>query len=230
MTRRTTRPEELAAFGRRMAAAQGNLDERSNPEWLAYGQACQDALARRRPVPLLRPALAPPPPPTSLPPVRAQRFTSHGPQWYAPRSQTALSARQVVISPPRLGATDSSRRGTVPTTHAARDAEPGPARRRPVLAPILWGLTWRYAVLGALFLAADSEAQKPWLVMAGVVVGGMLLGLWHRRWPLARLWRTVVVAGGAVYVAPMFSVYPDVLVGSLGALTLAPVMATIRRR
>ena len=60
-------------------------------------------------------------------------------------------------------------------------------------------------------MVAQSQAQKPWLVIAGVVVGGLLLGLWRRRWAVARLWRTVVVAGGAVYVAPLFSVYPDVL-------------------
>jgi hypothetical protein len=46
---------------------------------------------------------------------------------------------------------------------------------------------------------------------------------------LAKLWRTVVVAGGAVYVAPLFAIYPDVLVGSIGALTLGPLLATWRR-
>jgi hypothetical protein len=89
---------------------------------------------------------------------------------------------------------------------------------------------WRYGVLGALVVAAQLQAQKPWLLIAGVLLGGLFLGLWRRRWTLARLWRTVVVAGGAVYIAPLFSLYPDALVGSIGALTLAPLAATWRRR
>ena len=92
-----------------------------------------------------------------------------------------------------------------------------------------WGVAWRYAILGGLFLFAQSRPQKPWLVILGVLVVGLLLGLWRRRSGLARLWRTVVVAGGAVYVAPLFAIYPDVLVGSIGALTLGPLLATWRR-
>jgi hypothetical protein len=92
-----------------------------------------------------------------------------------------------------------------------------------------WGVAWRYAILGGLFLFAQSRPQKPWLVMLGVLVVGLLLGLWRRRSGLARFWRTVVVAGGAVYVAPSFAIYPDVLVGSIGALTLGPLLAAWRR-
>jgi hypothetical protein len=154
-----SRPDDLATFGRQMAAAQGVLDDRSQRDWFAYGQACHDALAQRRPMPPLR-----------------------------------------------------------------------PARRRPWLPNVVWGLMWRYGVLGALVIAAQLQPQKPWSVIAGVLVGGVLLGLWRRRWALARLWRTVVVAGGAVYIAPLFSVYPDALAGSIGALTLAPLLATWRRR
>jgi hypothetical protein len=99
-----------------------------------------------------------------------------------------------------------------------------------VVSSVAWGLAWRYGILAALFIAAQSQAQAPWLLIAAILLGGLLLGLWHRRWGLARVWRTVVVAGGAVYVAPLFSVYPGVLVGSIGALTVAPVLATWRRR
>jgi hypothetical protein len=106
-------------------------------------------------------------------------------------------------------------------------------RTRPVTARRAWrfgwGVAWRYAILGGLFLFAQSRPQKPWLVMLGVLVVGLLLGLWRRRSGLARLWRTVVVAGGAVYVAPLFAIYPDVLVGSIGALTVGPLLATWRR-
>jgi hypothetical protein len=107
------------------------------------------------------------------------------------------------------------------------------SRTRPVTARRAWrfgwGVAWRYAILGGLFLFAQSRPQKPWLVMLGVLVVGLFLGLWRRRSGLARLWRTVVVAGGAVYVAPLFAIYPDVLVGSIGALTVGPLLATWRR-
>jgi hypothetical protein len=82
----------------------------------------------------------------------------------------------------------------------------------------------------ALVLVAQSQAQAPWLAIGGVLGSGLSLGLWRRRSALARLWRTLVIAGGAVYVAPLFSVYPGVLVGSIGALTVAPFVAGWRRR
>jgi hypothetical protein len=108
----------------------------------------------------------------------------------------------------------------------ASDKRPASARRAWRFG---WGVAWRYAILGGLFVFAQSRPQKPWLVMLGVLAFGLLLGLWRRRSGVARLWRTFVVAGGAVYVAPLFAVYPDVLVGSIGVLTLGPLLATWRR-
>lgn len=102
--------------------------------------------------------------------------------------------------------------------------------RVPVLSSVIWGVLWRYAILGALLVAAEGQSEKPWLAIVGVLSGGLVLGLWRRRWAVARIWRTAVVAGGAAYIAPLFSVYPDVLAGSIGALTLAPILATWRRR
>lgn len=89
---------------------------------------------------------------------------------------------------------------------------------------------WRYSILGALLVAAAAEAQKPWLMIVGVLVGGQALGMWRRRWTLARVWRAVVVAGAAVYVAPLFSFYPTLLIGSIGTLTIAPLVDGLRRR
>jgi hypothetical protein len=201
-----SRARDLADFGRRVAAAQGMLDERSERDWLAYGQACQDALAWRRPLPLPRPASAPPRPPL---PARVAPMVPYPPPPPAP----AVAPRAAPAVPDPYG---------VPVHELNR--------RRSFVSSVAWGLAWRYGILSALFVAAQSQAQAPWLLIGAVLFGGLLLGLWHRRWALARVWRTAVVAGGAVYVAPLFSVYPGVLVGSIGALTVAPVLATLRRR
>ena len=202
-----SRARDLADFGRRVAAAQGMLDDRSERDWLAYGQACQDALAWRRPLPLPRPASAPPRPPV------AARMTPAVPCLPPPPPAPALAPRAAPAVPDPYGT----------PVHQVN-------RRRSFVSSVAWGLAWRYGILSALFIAAQSQAQAPWLLIAAVLLGGLLLGLWHRRWALARVWRTAVVAGGAVYVAPLFSVYPGVLVGSIGALTVAPVLATWRRR
>lgn len=193
---------EMAAFGRRVAAAQGLVDERPAREWVAYGQACYDALARRRPLPLLLPPSAPPPPP----PYNAQHG-SHVQSWLPP-------------GPP---GTDLSSPPTQPRSHRAD------IRRRSFLGTVAWGLMWRYAILGALLIAAAADAQKPWLAIVGVLVTGQALGMWRRRSAVARVWRTLVVAGTAVYVAPLFSFYPTVLIGSISTLTIAPVLHGIRR-
>jgi len=202
-----SRARDLADFGRRVAAAQGMLDDRSERDWLAYGQACQDALAWRRQLPLPRPASAPPRPPV------AARMTSLVPYLPPPPPAPAVVPRAAHAVPDPYGA----------PVHQVN-------RQRSVVSSVAWGLAWRYGILAALFIAAQSQAQAPWLLIAAILLGGLLLGLWHRRWGLARVWRTAVVAGGAVYVAPLFSVYPGVLVGSIGALTVAPVLATLRRR
>jgi hypothetical protein len=202
-----SRARDLADFGRRVAAAQGMLDDRSERDWLAYGQACQDALAWRRPLPLPRPASAPPRPPV------AARMAPVFPCLPPPPPAPAVAPRAAPAVAGPYGA----------PVHQVN-------RRRSFVSSIAWGLAWRYGILSALFIAAQSQAQAPWLLIAAVLLGGLLLGLWHRRWALARVWRTAVVAGGAVYVAPLFSVYPGVLVGSIGALTVAPVLATWRSR
>jgi hypothetical protein len=201
-----SRARDLADFGRRVAAAQGMLDDRSERDWLAYGQACQDALAWRRPLPLPRLASAPPCPPLA---ARVAPVVAYPPPPPAP----AVALRAAFSVPDPYGA----------PVHEVN-------RRRSFVSSVAWGLAWRYGILSALFVAAQSQAQAPWLLIGAVLFGGLLLGLWHRRWALARVWRTAVVAGGAVYVAPLFSVYPGVLVGSIGALTVAPVLATLRRR
>jgi hypothetical protein len=201
-----SRARDLADFGRTVAAAQGMLDDRSERDWLAYGQACQDALRWRRPLPLPRPASAPPRPPLA---ARVAPVVPYPPPPPAP----AVAPRAAPAVPDPYGA----------PVHEFN-------RRRSFVSSVAWGLAWRYGILSALFVAAQSQAQAPWLLIGAVLFGGLLLGLWHRRWALARVWRTAVVAGGAVYVAPLFSVYPGVLVGSIGALTVAPVLATLRRR
>ncbi len=225
-----SRADDLATFGRKIAAAQGVLDDRPQGDWLTYGQACQDALSRRRPVPVPLPPSAPPAPPVAVSVNRVPRFSAVAQRPVEPRRGPAGRTLRTSANAPRRGPTGTSRQAPVLCAASARPVEEEFAQRRSLLAGVVWGLTWRYGVLGALFMAAQSQAQKPWLVIAGVLLGGLLLGLWRRRWALARLWRTVVVAGGAVYVAPLFSVYPDVLVGSIGALTLAPLVATWRRR
>lgn len=92
-------------------------------------------------------------------------------------------------------------------------------------------MIWRYAILGAVMWDASTRSgSKPWLLLLAIVAGGLGLGLYRRRWTIARVWRTFVVAATAVYVGPMLAIYPDVLVGSLGVLTLSPFVATWRRR
>jgi hypothetical protein len=224
-----SRTDDLATFGREIAAAQGVLDVRSHGDWLAYGQACHDALARRRPLPILRPASPPPSPPRSPSLKGAAPSTAAPWQVEARRGRSRPTQRRATnIRRPRP--TDPSHREPVSSSAKARQVEARLPTRHSWLPNIVWGLMWRYGVLGALVVAAQLQAQKPWLLIAGVLLGGLFLGLWRRRWTLARLWRTVVVAGGAVYIAPLFSLYPDALVGSIGALTLAPLAATWRRR
>jgi hypothetical protein len=109
-----------------------------------------------------------------------------------------------------------------------REDPVSPSRR--YLVRVSWGLAWRYGVLGALVILAGAQGGTPWPAIVVVVIAGLALGLWHRPWAVARLWRATVVAGGVVYVAPMFPIYPDVLAGSLGALTLAPFVSAWRRR
>ncbi len=81
-----------------------------------------------------------------------------------------------------------------------------------------------------MLLYSETAAAPPWGALAAGLGAGVVLGLFHRRWALARLWRTAVVAATAVYVAPLLAVYPAVLTGSLGALTAAPFLATWHRR
>ena len=227
MTRRPSRSDELALLGRRLAAAQSLLDDRPEPDWIAYGQACSDALARRRPVPALRPirpALPPPPPPA--PDTRSSAAFAQGSRSGTGTVGTApVSVAQRLSGQRRL----TSMRGSAPALRRRADS-PTPSRRPSVWRTLAWGLTWRYVLLAALLVTAQGEAQKPWLIIAGVVVAGLLSGLWRSRRPAATIWRNVVVAGAAVYIAPLFSFYPLALTGSLGALTFAPVVGGFRRR
>jgi hypothetical protein len=226
------RADELTTLGRNVAAAQGVLDDRPSADWLAYGQACQDALSRGRPVPALRPATAPLAPPSPAPPPLRHRVEPRTTPWGA--SELPAQSHRSSLAPPVASARSGSE-GSVPILCAScsRPIPEDVSGKRPVTARRAWrfgwGVAWRYAILGGLFLFAQSSPQKPWLVILGVLVVGLLLGLWRRRSGLARLWRAVVVAGGAVYVAPLFAIYPDVLVGSIGALTLGPLLATWRR-
>ena len=104
-------------------------------------------------------------------------------------------------------------------------------RRRSFLPGVGWGITWRYGMLGAVTWDAGTRSgSRPWMLLLAIVAGGVALGLYRRRWVIARVWRTFVVAITAVYAGPMFAVYPDVLIGSLGVLTLSPFVATWRRR
>jgi hypothetical protein len=223
------RADELITLGRKVAATQRALDNRPEGEWLAYGQACQDALSRGHPVPRLRPASAP-----LAPPLPPPRYTDEPPttawdasEWPAPSQRSSLA--------PSVASARSGPEGVVPILCAScsRPIHEEESGKHPVIARRAWrfgwGVAWRYAILAGLFVFAQSRPEKPWLVILGVLIVGLLLGLWRRRSGLARLWRTVVVAGGAVYVAPLFAIYPDVLVGSIGALTLGPLLATWRR-
>ena len=122
----------------------------------------------------------------------------------------------------------------LPTAVQSVGLAPSPSRGRRspgrVFGGIVWGWLWRFGLLGAVAVAASTEPSPPWRVIAAVLGGGVLLGLWRRRWVLARVWRTLVIAGGAVYLAPASTLYPDLLVGSVGLLTLSPLVATWRAR
>ena len=222
-----SRIHELATLGRKIAAAQGVLDDRPLPTWLAYGRACQDALARGRPVPVLQPLNTPAAPPP------AQVDSGHRGAAAAPPATWLGGAAGTAA----MAASHPAAAAVVPTTPVPSAAcrrrevpEEPPSRRRSFHARVVKGLLWRYGILFALVVVAQSQAQAPWLVIGGVLGSGLSLGLWRRRSALARLWRTLVIAGGAVYVAPLFAVYPGVLVGSIGALTVAPFVAGWRRR
>lgn len=223
-----TRADDLIRLGRKVAAAQGLLDDRAEGEWLAYGQACQDALARGRSVPRLLPSSVPawPPAVSRTPAVRV-----------APLVRAPVDAAPSSASPARPRPANAQRAGrmvlhppvAVLCAACARPVEVGPRQGGSFLGSVARGLIWRYSVLGAILFWAQSHAQTPWPAIGAVLLGGLILGLWCRRGAPARLWRTLVVAGGAVYVAPLVSVYPDVLVGSIGLLTVAPVLAAWRR-
>ena len=199
-----SRADDHTRFGRKIAAARASSHDRPRADWLVWPGMPGRAVGAVR-CPLLRPASAPPAPPAAVSwhraaqhPAAAQRPTEAS-RGLIGRTRTAATA-------PLAGQAAPSRRAPVLCAACARPVEEELADRRSFLASVVWGLLWRYAVLGALVLVAQSQAQKPWLVIAGVVVGGLLPGLWRQRWAVARLWRTVVVAGGAVYVAPLFSV------------------------
>jgi hypothetical protein len=106
----------------------------------------------------------------------------------------------------------------------------GPSRLAGFAARVTWGLGWRYGLLGAVVVAAESRAGAPWGPLAILLIVGVVLGLWHRPWVVARVWRTLVIAATVVYVGPLTAVYPDVIAGSLGALTLSPFVGAWRRR
>ena len=236
--------DELATLGRRMAAAQGVTDERPQAAWIAYGRACADALAHRKPVPAM---LASAPPGAAATPSlhRADPVIRSGEQGPPILHEEALP------SPPRTPR--PVQRGRETGRSALQGAATAVPRQAPVLCAtcaqpvevvevekrrlwlrgfatrVTWGLLWRHAILLAVLLAAEARAGVPWPAIAGVLVAGLVLGLWHRRSVVARVWRTLVIAGAAIYVGPMLPIYPYLLAGSLGALTLSPFLATLRR-
>ena len=118
-----------------------------------------------------------------------------------------------------------------PSPHAEPVAATEERRHARFLPRVAWGMIWRYGILGAVTWDASTRGgSKPWLLLLAIVAGGMALGLYRRRWMIARVWRTFIVAVTAVYVGPMFAIYPDILVGSLGILTLFPFVATWSHR
>lgn len=217
-----SRADDLATLGRRMAAAQGVLEERSPAAWAEYGLACEAALARRQPVPVM---LASPlqtgewsPSPSAPPSVLPTAVQSVG---------SAPSPTPRAAHCPSCGITLLPGMTVTPTRPGARVAAP---RRRSRMARASWGILWRFAVVGALLVAAGMRLRPTAAIVAGVLAVGVVLGLWHRRNGLARLWRAVVLAGCAVYAAPLTPLYPDVLAGSLGVLSLSPILAAWRAR
>lgn len=200
------RSEDLLALARHVAAAQGVTPEYTHAEWLAFGQACRDALAQGRAVPSIRTAPRPAPPP-----VQQRRA---GDPW----------AGDIGLLPATGLAWAGGDHGSQSPAPVPRGGIPAPAR-------IAWGLLWRYGVLAAVLTWSELHTGPPWLLLLAVVAVGLVARLHRRHWVLARLWRALVVSAGAVFVGPMVpAAYPDVLVGSLSALTAAPLLAAWRRR
>jgi hypothetical protein len=92
------------------------------------------------------------------------------------------------------------------------------------------GMLWRLGLLAAAILAAGSGYGPPWYVVAAVIAGGVLLGLWHRGWRVARVWRMLLLAGGVAYLAPLTPVALQAAEAGFGIALVAPWLAARGRR
>lgn len=90
------------------------------------------------------------------------------------------------------------------------------------------GILWRLALLAGVILAAESGYGPPWYVAAGIVACGLLLGLWHRGWRIARIWRMLIVAASVAYVAPLTPIALPATEAGFGIALVAPWLAVRR--
>lgn len=175
--------DELATLGRRIAAAQGVLDDRPAAAWLAYGRACEHAISRGRPVPVAQPlnvALAPPPAPVDSGHRRAA--AAPPPAEWTP--STAAAAATAPPMPPVLRA--AYRRREVPrgvTVQAAllpvRCRQRTPlAIRRPLCARGSRSEPGTGAVAGDRRRA--GQRPQPRVVAAAIGAGSALAHVRHR--------------------------------------------------
>lgn len=139
------------------------------------------------------------------------------------------ACRAVIPAPVQPGMVPAS---APPWAAAAPPAEADPGSRHPLgryLGRVAFGIVWRVAVVLAVVGAAASGYGPPWFVLAAFIALGVVLGLWHRGWGVARLWRILLLGAGVGYLAPGLPFYSEALVGSLGIAAIAPWFASLRR-
>jgi hypothetical protein len=108
-----------------------------------------------------------------------------------------------------------------PVPYALRDIHP----RLFYFGRVGAGILWRLGLLAGVIVVAQAGYGPPWYAAAGVVSAGLMLGLWHRRWHIARVWRMLMVAAGVAYVAPLTPIALVATEAGFGIALIAPWLA-----
>lgn len=220
-----------ARLGHAVAEPQG-IAPTADFDWAGYGAACRSARGRPPrmpdPAPFLRLAS-----PVVVSPTARQRVTrvpsseqvaasprrSSGPSRPSPATDRAAKAAIAAALPPRRSA----------AARAVRAGAP-PSRVGPFVRRGLFGAFWRLSLVTAGLCVTGTTLRPPVLPAIAVVGGGIVLGFWHRRWGVARIWRWAVVAAAVAYVTPALgAAYGQTVAAALGLGATTPWIGAWRR-